>query len=173
MLRNYDYPQRTDWIRFLRQILHSVWLYRAIRWTLAGLFLMAGIIKLQDPKALALTIDAFGLIPRPVIVLLAVLLPIVEVTAAAGLIFEVRGCLGVITGLIVGFIGVLSYGIALGLDIDCGCFGPGDPEGEAFHSIRSALVRDFFMLAGATFLYTWRCLHPVRFVRPWSWIQRN
>jgi len=75
--------------------------------------------------------------------------------------------------LIVGFIGVLSYGIAIGLDIDCGCFGPGDPEGEAFHSLRSALMRDCFMLAGAAFLYGWRFLHPVRFFRPWNRMQRN
>lgn len=155
------------------RLLHSVWLYRSIKSILAGLFIAAGALKLQDLDALALTIGAFGLVPRPAIEPLAILLPVVEVVAAAGLILEVRGCLGVITGLILGFIGALSYGIALGLDIDCGCFGPGDPEGEAFHGLRSALVRDCFMLAGATFLYGWRFLHPVRFFKPWSRVQRN
>ena len=103
-----DHTRRTVWSRFLLRAVHSVWLYRSIKWTLAGLFLVAGILKLRDLRVLALTIDAFGLVPRTAIEPLAVLLPLVEVGAAVGLIFEVRGCLGVITGLIVGFIGVIG-----------------------------------------------------------------
>jgi hypothetical protein len=40
--------------------------------------------------------------------------------------------------------------------VDCGCFGPEDPEAEAFHGLRAFLYRDLAMLAGIAFLYVWR-----------------
>jgi hypothetical protein len=51
------------------------------------------------------------------------------------------------------FITILSYGIWLGLDVDCGCFGPEDPEAQAFHGLRLALVRDIIMMLGIFYLY--------------------
>jgi rhodanese-related sulfurtransferase len=51
---------------------------------------------------------------------------------------------------------ILGYGIWMGLDVDCGCFGPEDPESRAYHGLRSALYRDFMMLAGVLYLYAWR-----------------
>lgn len=117
---------------------------------------MAGIVKLYDPWALAQTIDAIGILPRECIVPVSLILPVVEVLAAAGLIFDVRGSLSVVTGLILLFIGILAYAIWLELDIDCGCYGPGDPEIEAFVNLRRSLYRDLGMLAGAGYLYIWR-----------------
>jgi hypothetical protein len=46
-------PFRSDW--------RSIWIYRIARFTLAGLFIVAGLIKLQRPEVFAVTIDAFGL----------------------------------------------------------------------------------------------------------------
>ena len=40
------------------------------------------------------------------------------------------------------FMAILGYGISMGLDVDCGCFGPEDPESKAFHGLRAALYRD-------------------------------
>jgi len=54
------------------------------------------------------------------------------------------------------FIAVLIFGIHLGLDIDCGCFGPNDPEAEAFHDLRGALMRDFLLLLAVGYQYFWR-----------------
>jgi len=51
---------------------------------------------------------------------------------------------------------MLGYGIWIGLDVDCGCFGPEDPESEAFHSLKISLWRDLIMFAGVAFLYGWR-----------------
>lgn len=134
----------------------SAGLYRLVRWILAGLFLWAGFLKLADPQAFAVVIRDFGLIPEWSSLPLAVLLPAVEVAAAIGLLFDVRGSLAVITALLVLFIAILGYGIWLGLDIDCGCFGPEDPESKTYHGLRSALYRDLMMAGAIGYLYWWR-----------------
>jgi hypothetical protein len=86
----------------------------------------------------------------------AIALPALEVAAGIGLLFDIKGSLAVIAGLLGLFIAMLSYGIWIGLDVDCGCFGPEDPEAEAFHSLKIYLYRDLIMLAGVAFLYGWR-----------------
>ena len=57
------------------------------------------------------------------------------------------------TLLLVLFIVVLSYGMYLGLDVDCGCFGPEDPERDAFSGLGWAVTRDFMFLIAAA--YSW------------------
>lgn len=133
-----------------------VWLYRLVRLTLAILFIWAGIMKLADLEAFAVIIRDFGLVPGWSVIPIAVLLPVIEVIAAIGLIFDVKGSLAVITGLLLLFMMILGYGIVLGLDIDCGCFGPKDPESRAYHGLRTALYRDLVMTTGIVFLYWWR-----------------
>lgn len=150
----------------MRQILLSVWTYRAVRLALAGAFLLAGVIKLADPAVLAVTIKAFGILPASWAGPLSVALPVVEVLAALGLLFDLRGSLGVIALLLLVFIAVLAWGLHLGLDIDCGCYGPSDPEARAFSSLRTAFNRDLVMLAGAGFCYLWRYVRRPALVRP-------
>jgi len=48
------------------------------------LFLYAGINKLLDPRSFSIVIDAFGLVPDPLIMTVAVALPILEILAAVG-----------------------------------------------------------------------------------------
>ncbi len=79
-----------------------------------------------------------------------------------GLLFDIRGSLALITGLLVLFMVVLGYGIWMGLDVDCGCFGPEDPEAEAFHGLRLSLFRDLVMMAGVIFIYGWRRYRAIR-----------
>jgi hypothetical protein len=86
----------------------------------------------------------------------AVMLPALEVFAGIGLLFDIQGSLSVITGLLLIFAAVLGYGIWMGLDVDCGCFGPEDPEDKAFHGLRPALFRDILMLTAVAFLFGWR-----------------
>jgi hypothetical protein len=140
----------------MKAILKSIWSYRLIRLALAGLFLAAAVIKMGNPAVFAVTIEAFGLAPKGLSMPVALALPVLELAAALGLILDVRGSLAAITGLTLLFIFVLSFGLWLGLDIDCGCYGPGDPEAEAFHGLRTALYRDLLMLTGCAFLYWWR-----------------
>ena len=138
------------------KIVFSIWPYRGVRMILAIIFLWAGVVKILDPDSFAIILEAFNLLPNAWIMPVAVGLPALEILAAIGLLFDVRGSLTTVAGLLLLFLAILSYGIWLGLDIDCGCFGPGDPEGEAYKGLRPALYRDVAMLLGVVYLYVWR-----------------
>ncbi len=125
---------------------------RGIRWSLSGIYMYSGVTKLLNPQRFAEVISGFGLLPHALIFPAAILLPILEVVAGAGLVFSLRWPLAAITGMLVLFMAVLVYGIHLGLDIDCGCFGPEDPE-QAYKGLRTALARDMVMMTGVIFLY--------------------
>jgi len=128
-------------------------IYHLIRILLSVIFLWSGISKLMDPAEFAVIIDGYGLMPDAWILPLAIALPLLEMVFGLGLLLDIRGSLVVITGLLMLFIAILSYGIWLGLDVDCGCFGPEDPEAQAFHGLWSALVRDIIMMLGIFYLY--------------------
>ena len=129
------------------------WLYKLLRWTLGSIFIYAGGIKLLEPKIFAALIGAYGIVPDSLLMPVAVALPLLEVSAGIGLLFDVRGSLALLTGLLVLFIIVLGYGIWMGLDVDCGCFGPEDPEAKALHGLNLSLYRDLVMLAVIGILY--------------------
>ena len=105
------------------------------------------------------------MIPESWIMPVAVGLPVLEVLAALGLLMDIRGSLTVITALLVLFMGILGYGVWMGLDIDCGCFGPEDPEADAYNGLRPALYRDIVMMAGVCYLYFWRFHRSVSPIR--------
>jgi uncharacterized membrane protein YphA (DoxX/SURF4 family) len=138
----------------LREIILSDWIYRIVRVIYVVLFVYAGVNKLLNPRAFATVIDAFGLVPDPLIMPIAVALPILEILAAVGLLFDVRGSLGLVAGLLVFFMAVVSYGIWMGLL--CGCWSrrPGGLQGLAglYESIDH----------GIAYLYGWRYLQAVK-----------
>jgi hypothetical protein len=129
-----------------------------IRWLLAIVFFYSGASKLIDPKAFAAIIDAYGLISGSWVMPVAVLLPLLEAVTAIALLWDAPGSLEIITGLLVLFMAILGYGIRMGLDVDCGCFGADDPEHRGFSSLRPALYRDVVMMAGIIYLYISRYL---------------
>ncbi len=92
------------------------------------------------------------ILPEVLIYPLAVLLPVIEIVAGIGLACALRGSLRAIAAMLVMFIAVLLYGIHLGLDIDCGCFGPEDPE-QAYKGLKAALARDVVLMAALLFVY--------------------
>jgi hypothetical protein len=120
---------------------------------------------LYDPASFAIIIEAYGIVPDGLTLLVAVMLAGLEVLGAMGLLLDIRGSLGIVAGLLALFIIILSYGIWMGLDVDCGCFGPEDPEAKAFHGLRSALYRDLLMVTGIIYLYWWRYIRAAEPVR--------
>jgi uncharacterized membrane protein YphA (DoxX/SURF4 family) len=126
-----------------------------VRLMLVAIFLASGVIKLAGPQSFAVIIDAFGILPSPMVMPTALVLPILEILAALGLLTDRRGSLALMAALMLIFMAVLAYGIHMGLDMDCGCFGPEDPEAKAFHGLRGALYRDMGLMVGIIFLY-WR-----------------
>lgn len=135
-----------------------MWLERLSRWFLAGVMLVAGLPKLTSPAAFAEVIGAYGLLPDSLLLPAAILLPVTELAAAALLLIGRTAGLWLTTLLMVLFIAVLGYGIHLGLDIDCGCFGPEDPEHHAFSGLRTALLRDVLYCIPIAFCL-WRTYH--------------
>lgn len=128
-----------------------------LRCILGGIFAYSGLIKLLDTERFAVIIAGFGLLPKELLHPAANLLPMVELLSGLGLIFNVRGCLTAIALMLALFMAVLSWGIHLGLDIDCGCFGPEDPE-QAYKGLKAALVRDAVMMAALIVIFwqNWR-----------------
>lgn len=155
--QEWEHQESRMYCRIIK-IVRSVWLYQIIRVLLGLLFFYSGVTKILHPGAFALVIEAYGLIPDLLVMPVAIGLPLLEIMAALGLLTEVKGSLSIITGLIILFMGVLGYGIYLGLDIDCGCFGPGDPEGEVFHNLRDALYKNVFLIGGIMYLYWYRII---------------
>lgn len=137
--------------------------YAACRFVLGGIFIYAGGTKLLEPEVFAVLIESYGILPDLLVMPTAVVLPALEVVAGIGILADIRGSLSTIAGLLVLFMAILGYGIFLGLDVDCGCFGPDDPESKAYHGLRTALVRDLLMLGGVAFAFgyrRWRGIRP-------------
>jgi uncharacterized membrane protein YphA (DoxX/SURF4 family) len=132
----------------------SLWPYRLIRLGLGAIFVWAGLAKLFDLEAFAHVISAYELVPESLLVPVAIGLPVLEMIAGLGLIFDVQGSLSITFGLLVMFAFVLWYGILKDLDIDCGCFSA--DELREHGALRIAFYRDLGMMAGALYLFWWR-----------------
>lgn len=146
--------------------------YLLARLILAAVFIYAGSTKIVEPRAFATVISGYGLVSEGAASLLAVAIPLLEIIAGLGLVFDVKGSLAVLTGLTLLFMAVLWHGIRLGLDIDCGCYAPGDPEGEAFHGLKEALLRDAGLLALSAWCY-WQRRRLKPQLKTWRFVTRR
>ena len=106
-------------------------LFTALRLFFGGLFLYAGAVKLGDTAGFSQTISAYRLLPHPLVPCAAMGLPAVEVVVGLGTLLNRRWAMLGMLGLMTLFLGVLSYGVAIGLDIDCGCFSAPAPPAKA------------------------------------------
>ena len=136
------------------------WVERLCRWLIAGVMIFAAVPKLSDPVSFAEVVGAYGLLPDFFVFPAALLLPLIELAAAFLLIKGRSSGLWIAAILMLLFIAVLSYGIWLGLDIDCGCFGPGDAAGSAFSNLRTALVRDLLLCIPILFCFGHKYILP-------------
>jgi uncharacterized membrane protein YphA (DoxX/SURF4 family) len=128
--------------------------YVVLRWMLCMVFLGSGFIKLMDLKAFATLIGDFGLLPERFHFPAALFFALAEMIAGSALVFDIRGSLGALAGLLLFFMGVLGYGVFMGFDMDCGCFGP---SGIAlFSGLEGSLYRDALFMAVIGYLYLWR-----------------
>ncbi|MCE5333140.1 MAG: DoxX family protein [Desulfobacteraceae bacterium] len=145
-------------MKSIRNILFlSPWVYRAMRWLLGGVFILAAATKLMDPRGFARLISGYNLLPEELLVVVAIGLPIVELLAGFGLVFNVRGSVSVVSGLLAMFLAVLGYAIFENLDVDCGCFSV--EEIHAHNRLYMAFYRDLALLSVSFYLCTWRRFH--------------
>ncbi|MGL1860948.1 MAG: DoxX family protein [Pseudodesulfovibrio sp.] len=137
----------------MKKYLASKPLYLVLRVILGGLFIYAGYLKLADVGAFAQAIDGYGLVTWSTAKLLSKTLPVLEILAGLGLILDIKGALGTIVALLLGFMILIGYAIYMGLDVDCGCFGPSDSVAGDSSGLWQTLYRDVAMFAGCLLLY--------------------
>jgi len=140
------------------------WLYLMSRLVIGLLFLWAGGVKLANPEVFARNISQFGLVPQALLIPTAIGLPLVEVLAGIGLIFDVGLGLWIITGLLLAFLMVLGYGILNNLEVDCGCFSASELVAKG--ALESAFYRDVALLLVVFYLFWWRRLRETRSKQP-------
>jgi len=130
----------------------QVWVSRAARFVLVVIFLLAAVPKLFAPADFAQVISMYGIVPTALTQEAALILIVAELAIAFGLLLDRFWAVVAASAMLLLFIAVLGYGIHLGLDIDCGCFGPEDPEHDAVNGLRSAIIRDVLLLIPAAYL---------------------
>lgn len=145
----------------MKNLLASPSLYLVVRILIGGLFLFAGSLKLADPTAFAAAIDNYGLVTWRMAKLLAHVLPVLEILTGLGVVLDIKGALGLIVGQLLVFMGVVGYAVHLGLDVDCGCFGP-TAMTEGSGDLVQTLVRDGLLLLGCLLVYIQRRVAPFR-----------
>jgi len=120
-------------------------IYHLGRLILAAVFCYAGYIKASDPVAFAGQVANYQILPYAWNYLVAATLPYLELLCGVLLLINrrVRPAVLVLFVLNLIFIALLSYTIARGLDIDCGCF---NPDSESTTSPLMALWRDVGLL---------------------------
>jgi uncharacterized membrane protein YphA (DoxX/SURF4 family) len=132
----------------------NLWAYRILRIIIGGVFVFSGALKIVDVKGFARMISQYELVPEQFLAPVAYGLPVFELVAGIGLIFDIPGALTAISGMLLMFIGILWYGILKNLDIDCGCFSTEELKGQ--DSLRKALYRDIVMVAICGYFYLYR-----------------
>ena len=137
--------------------LENRWVQLILRLLLGAIFISAGEIKLRAPLPFADSIATFRLLPGELINLLAIGLPVLELTVGGLLVIGwlKRGAAlaaVLMTGI---FALALTSALARGLPVDCGCFGSG--ETSIYHGSIS-LGRDLFLGGMASVLYWWESI---------------
>jgi uncharacterized membrane protein YphA (DoxX/SURF4 family) len=130
----------------------------ALRVILGAVFVYGGYVKLRVPWALfGMAIDSYHLVPLRYVEPLARTIPWFEVVAGLLLIFGrfMRISTAAVSLTLAIFFAAMLRAFLNHQQIDCGCFGPGDPISKW------TLLRDGSLLAGALLL-TWTAVRNPR-----------
>ena len=98
---------------------------RLFHWPLALLFLYSGCVKLFQLPQFSQAVGEFGIVLDSLVKPTALVVCVIELGLAYALWQQKSWSMLATATLLIGFLGVLSYGVAIGLDIECGCFGSG------------------------------------------------
>ena len=120
-----------------------------LRIALGAVFVYAAWLKLRDPwQMFAMSIDSYQLLPMWAVRSVARTLPWVELLLGILLItgFWLRISATAVSLMLLVFFSLIVRAWAKGMEISCGCFGPG----EAIS--RKTMLRDGSLLAAALFV---------------------
>jgi uncharacterized membrane protein YphA (DoxX/SURF4 family) len=101
------------------------------RIVLGFIFIYAGVEKISDPEAFAISISNYRLLPIATINFFAITLPWIELVAGILLIFgiAVKENSSILFSMLLVFTIAIVISLFRGLSIDCGCFGKGSQIG--------------------------------------------
>lgn len=129
------------------------WLDYLARFLVGGLFLYAVTYNALHLGDFNRIIAAYGFLPD-------ITLPFISITLLSlGLLAGTYTLLGkqngfLLAGALLLILSAVSvYGIAIGLDIDCGCYSSDDPEYLVFSNLRSELIRNMTLIVPIIFSY--------------------
>lgn len=127
------------------------WISMLFRWILGFIFLAACFYKIKEPAQFALSIATYEILPLPLINVMAIVLPWVELTAGLMLIvgFQVRPAALMVAGMMTMFLVALTIALGSGQDMSCGCFASTD-TGDSINGL--TLVRDSLLLLIAAYV---------------------
>ncbi|MBW2557344.1 MAG: DoxX family membrane protein [Deltaproteobacteria bacterium] len=108
-------------------------LYHAARWILGIVFIYASLHKILYPAAFAEAVYRYQILPDWLVNLTALVLPWLELFLGVFLIIGLwmPGAVVISNLLFIIFMSALSYNMARGLDISCGCFSTSPTAGAA------------------------------------------
>ncbi len=138
-------------MRRLGDLLTDPWLTVRSGIALGLLFVSAALPKLVDPPSFAHMIYNYRLLPGELVNLSALVMPWFELLSGLALVLGIwrRTAAAWIGGLLLLFIAAISFNLARGNAIDCGCFDPrdsGKSVEERLLDMKMVVARDLGML---------------------------
>lgn len=125
-----------------------------IRLVLGAIWLVAGLIKLLDLNQSIIAVRAYHLLPYALTTVVGYGLPIIEVLIGILLLAGLRT--RIVSTLSAILFVVFIFGIASvwyrGIAIDCGCFGGGGENANAFANYPWEIARDVLLAGCSVFL---------------------
>lgn len=123
-----------------------------LRLYIGGVFVFASVHKIAHPGSFALDVATYAILPLFFINPMAIILPWVEIIVGVLTIagIWVKTCAALISAMMVMFIIALSFALANGMDVSCGCFA----SSRTGDSISGAtLVRDLGWLLISIYIF--------------------
>ncbi len=142
----------------MKKYLTHPWLTIRVQLALGVIFVMAALPKITDPPSFAHMIYNYRMVPAGLINISSLVLPWVELLCGLALIIGMwrKAALAIITLLLVVFIAAISFNLARGNTIDCGCFNvslANRTVEQRLGDMRIDILRDFGMLLMAAQLW--------------------
>jgi uncharacterized membrane protein YphA (DoxX/SURF4 family) len=153
-----------EWLsKFIMIILKVCWVQKLLRIMIGGIFIYASFDKLIHPDRFAEIIMDYEMLPWSLINISAIWLPCLELIVGVLLIggIWVRISSFLLAGLLLLFIGGISYSLVRGISLHCGCFSTSSTS-----DVRSwgSLWQEGLLLVGCLWLWTTTLIRDTRIV---------
>jgi putative oxidoreductase len=138
----------------MKTLLGNRFLVMGLRLFVGLAFAVAGVEKIADPAVFGISIANYRILPGPLVLVPATVLPWMELLCGLCLLFGVlvRGSSLLVASMLVVFVGAVLSAVVRGLDISCGCFTPG--PGAAAVGWSKILENLGLLCASLVLLYT-------------------